>query len=287
MTGYGKAIYFNENIDLEIEIKSLNNRFIDIRLKLPTEFAEMENSIGDLIRRKILRGKVEVKFNLTSKHIPEFVIDEKKLENFAEFSNSIQEKFKSPIQLSIEFIMNELNLIKKDNQYNINLYGILIDTLEEAIQKHQESALAEGNAMKIDILNSMKKIEHAIMFIETIYPLHKEKTYALMKTNIEEMISDKLPAEKLKDIAVEAAIYYEKNNVNEEIKRFLSHLNEFMKTCNYQTDNIGKRLQFIIQEMQREVNTIGSKFCTEESFNYILICKEELEKCREMIQNVE
>jgi uncharacterized protein (TIGR00255 family) len=287
MTGFGKAIYFDENIELEIEIKSLNNRFFDIRQKLPVEFYELENQIADSIKKKIQRGKVEVKINFNQNLSKQVSINQDKLIQFKQLLNKIMTKIDSPIQIPLDYLVSELQDNKNDEKI-IELYqNTVFETLEKALEKHQETAFREGSAMKQDMLKSMQCLQAALDEIQAMYPAHKEKTFAMMRQNIEQLIGNKIPAERMKDIALEAAVYYEKSDVNEELKRFYSHLKEFLKTCENRAENIGKRLQFILQEMQREINTIGSKFCTEESFKHILICKEEIEKCREMIQNVE
>ena len=287
MTGYGKATLVNENITIEVEIKSVNSRFHDIRIKLPAELNDLEINLTNHIKSKIHRGKIDCKISISDNRLPEVVIDEKKADFWGRNIKKISKKMETQLTVPIDIIYTDLNIITTKTNFTEHDKKLVVTVFNMAIEKHQKMAYNEGNRMKTDILNSLTNAEIAIKNIQSCFPAYKKETYDNLRKNVEKMLGEKLDKDKLKDIAIETAYYYEKSDVNEEIKRLYSHFKIFMDTVNNKSENIGKKLAFILQEMHREINTIGSKFSTKVSFPHILIVKEEIEKCREMVQNVE
>jgi len=158
-------------------------------------------------------------------------------------------------------------------------------TLDEAITAHQKMALTEGDSMKEYCFNSLSTMSSALNKIETEFPKYKKEIYSRLKDNIEELLGAFTKEEDHKKLLLETAIYVEKADITEEIVRLNNHIDKFSALLEEKTE-LGKKLNFILQEMHREINTIGSKFNSTKVFDDIILIKEEIEKCREIIQNV-
>ncbi len=191
------------------------------------------------------------------------------------------------IPLNIIFSENDIISIQKKELHNKDIRNLILETVTEAILDHQYMAIKEGQSMKKYLEKSMKTCSKSIKTLEELFPLYKKDLFEKYKKNIEELISDKLDEEAVKKITLETSIYVEKADVTEEIIRLKDHIEKFNEKLKDQDLETGKTLNFILQEMQREINTIGSKFNTVKAFKEILSTKEEIEKCREIVQNVE
>ena len=289
MTGYGKANYFDNNYELEIEIKSVNNRFLDYKFYSPREINYLEMNLRDRLRRKIKRGKVEVRINFSDKRLPKMVLNKEKLKIFWDIFNEAKEFLKIKAEVSLEKILeeNEVIQLKEKNINNKELEEIIHRLFDKALLEHQKMALDDGASMKKSITDSIGKIQNALKAIKSASPKHKEASFTNLKTRIKEMLAEELTEESYKRLMLETAIYIDKMDINEEIIRLENHLSKFEETIRENDNEIGKTLNFILQEMHREINTISSKFNAGDVFSEILLIKEEIEKCREMIQNVE
>ena len=141
--------------------------------------------------------------------------------------------------------------------------------------------------MKKFLQDSFKVITKALRKIESEFPKYKKKIYQKMVKNITHILETKLKDDDYKRIMLEAALYIDKADVSEEIIRIKDHIEKFLNILKEKKNEIGKTLNFILQEMHREINTIGSKYNSKIIFSEILIIKQEIEKCRELVQNVE
>ena len=287
MTGFGKAEFFDDRFEITIEIKSVNSRFFDAKFYLPRELFFLENSFKTILNNKINRGKIETRTTFNDKQMPELTLDENKLKSYFTLSQKANEILNTNIDISLENLLKENGVViaPKSSYKNDEVINIFESTLRDALSQHQKMAGIEGNSMKIFLSNSLKTMEKSITIIEAEFPNQKKKIFQKMNDNIAELLQNKLSDENLKRVALEVAFYVEKSDVNEEIVRIRNHFSKFQKEL--ENENIGKKLNFILQEMHREINTIGSKFSTNNVFDDIILVKEEIEKCREMVQNVE
>ncbi|HHE38985.1 MAG TPA: DUF1732 domain-containing protein [Candidatus Cloacimonetes bacterium] len=186
------------------------------------------------------------------------------------------------------FFLEKEILKQKEEKYEQNdIEKKVLITLKKAINEHQKMALIEGRAMKKFIKKSFNEMIKALDKIKKEFPNHKKKIYLKMMKNIEQILDSELKDDDYKRVMLEAALYIEKADVNEEIIRIEDHIDKFLNILNEKENEIGKTLNFILQEMHREINTIGSKYNSKTIFSEILTIKEEIEKCREIVQNVE
>jgi len=287
MTGYGKSIYSGEDYMIEFEIKSVNSRFLEIRINIPRELSFMEMEINNIIKDRINRGKISGRISLISFKPPELKINAIKLkaynEVFAKIKQITGNKDDIPLQLFLENeeIVYQSDDLSKDN----DLKSKIITVVEDGIKDHQDSALKEGKSMHDYMLKALKEMRESLSKIEVAFPAYKTEVNEQIQSHAKELYGNQLGDEELKRLALEIAIYVEKSDVTEEIVRLHHHFNKFQETI-YNDDDMGKNLNFILQEMHRETNTLGSKYNHNAIFEEMINIKEEIEKCREIVQNI-
>ena len=288
MTGFGRSVYENEGREYLIEIKSVNNRFSDINIKMPRSFNYLEEKIKKEVLKSVTRGKVDlyITFNNNSDkgktiklntEIAKVYIDElKKLSKEAEIIDNINimDISKFPDVLNIKMEEDSEEIIEKE----------LMIALSEAIKSFIDMREKEGSKIKQDFENRMKIISEKIEKISNISTGLVEEYIVKLETRIKELLkTDVVDQTRL---AQEIVIYSDKCSVQEELTRLRSHIGQFLNLTN-ENNAIGKKLDFLIQEMNRETNTIGSKANNLEITNLVVDIKTELENIREQVQNIE
>lgn len=287
MTGYGRAKYLDENIDLEIEIRSVNSRFLDLRIKQPYHLSFLEAEISKLVKKEIVRGKVDIYINLNILKIPEMELNEELARSYWKIYSKAKEVIGTNAELPFSKLLAEKDVINigKDKIDEDDIGKIVINTLNNAIKLHQKMASEEGDSMSKYCLSSLTKMRTSLQQIEQEIPIYKKGIYSQLKNNIKELIGELIKEEDHKRLLLESAVYVEKADITEEIVRLQNHIDKFADLLE-EKDGLGKKLNFILQEMHRETNTIGSKLNSTKTFDEIILIKEEIEKCREIIQNV-
>lgn len=288
MTGFGRSVYENEGREYLIEIKSVNNRFSDINIKMPRSFNYLEEKIKKEVLKSVTRGKVDVyiTFNNNSDkgktiklntEIAKIYIDElKKLSKEAEIIDNINimDISKFPDVLNIKMEEDSEEIIEKE----------LMIALDEAIKSFIDMREKEGSKIKQDFENRIEIISEKVEQISNISTGLVEEYIVKLETRIKELLkTDVIDQTRL---AQEVVIYSDKCSVQEELTRLRSHIAQFLNLTNENTA-IGKKLDFLIQEMNRETNTIGSKANNLDITNLVVDVKTELENVREQVQNIE
>lgn len=287
MTGFGRARFENENRNYNVEIKSVNHRYNDITIKLPRSISYLEEKIKKEISSHISRGKVDVFVNFENnsaegknikinKELASIYIKElKELANQNSINSEIQvtEISKFPDVLTIE------NLEDEDTIWN-ELKVVLREAIDNFIQMREN----EGNKIKEDLYTRAQKVYNKVCKISEYSTGLVEDYVVKLETRIKEILNmDVVDKDRL---AQEIVIYADKCSVEEEITRLKSHINQFIELLDTTTP-IGKKIDFLIQEMNRETNTIGSKSGSLDITNLVIDIKTELEDIREQIQNIE
>ena len=287
MTGYGKATLSRENREYQIEIKSVNHRYLDMNIKMPRTISYLEEEVKKTIMTYVKRGKVDVFITFENnstegrkiqinKEIASVYI--KELKKLAEEENilaniEVTEISKYPDVLSIQNEQNE-EKIKQE----------LIEVTKQAVQKLVEMRSAEGSKMAQDLLQRVEEVQQNVTKIS-------DQSTGLIQdyvVKLESRIKEILPNHEIDPnrLVQEVVIFADKCSVQEEITRLNSHIAQF-KNFLQAEENIGKKLDFLIQEMNRETNTIGSKANCLEITNKVIDIKTQLENIREQIQNIE
>ena len=287
MTGYGKAKLHREGIDLELEIKSVNGRYLDLRLYLPREIGFFEYTLRKRISEFLSRGTVEVRTSFTDHREPAILLNEAKLKKYNDIFRKAAQALDMEDKITLETLLNEPGIIESANNLDedATLNELLREALELALQELGKSLSAEAADIRKTITASTELMLEAVQQIETEIQPYKEELFAGMKTRTAELLQSYNNENLEQRLFQELAIYIDKYDIHEELSRLRSHIATLLQTLEKAEDN-GKSLNFVLQEMQREANTLGSKFSTAKTFKHILTLKEEVEKCREIVQNV-
>ena len=288
MTGFGRSTYENEGREYIVEIKSVNNRFTDINIKMPRNLNYLEEKIRKQILSNISRGKVEVsiqlnnnsdlgkKINLNTDIAKKYVEELKKLSEETNIIDNINimDVARFPDVLNIRIDEEAEEVIEKE----------LFTALDSAIDSFLDMRQKEGSKIKVDLENRIEVIKQKIEQISSISAGLVDEYVVKLETRIKELLkTDVVDQTRL---AQEVVNYSDKCSVEEEITRLKSHISQFLNLLN-ENIAIGKKLDFLIQEMNRETNTIGSKANNLEITNFVVDIKTELENIREQIQNIE
>lgn len=289
MTGYGRGEFENELYKFKVELKAVNHRYNDILVKMPRHISYLEESIKKIIKEKISRGKVDVYVNL--EYISESAIDVKVDIPLAKSYKNALESLKSELGLDDEIRLNNILSISevvRTERRELNedmIWEILRGAVNMALSNIMSMREAEGQELKNDILLKLENIESNVKEIELRSPLvvleYKEKLQERIRTLIDDRTV--LDEDKLNN---EVVFFADKSSIDEEIVRLASHIKQFREILN-EEDSIGRKLDFLIQELNREINTIGSKANDIIISKYVVELKAELEKVREQIQNIE
>lgn len=288
MTGYGRATYEIDAREYVVEIKSVNNRYSDISIKMPRSISFLEDKIKKLISNAITRGKIEVFVSFTNnsdigrnieinREIAKRYIEEmRKLASEQNINSNIEviDVMKMPDVLNTKIDETAEEVIKEE----------LIICTNEAIKNFISMREVEGEKIKEDLEKRINVISEKINKINSISTGLVEEYIVKLEKKVNELLKPNVVDETR--LAQEIVIYSDKCSVEEEITRMKSHISQFLSLLDKDNSN-GKRIDFLIQEMNRETNTIGSKANNLEITNYVVDIKTELENIREQIQNIE
>lgn len=287
MTGFGKARVRENNIEVDIDIKSINGRFLDLRIYLPRELNYYEHIVRKQCSEHLSRGTVDVRITVTDHREPNIKLNPTKLIKYHEIVQQAQEVLDISGEIDMSFLLNEPGIIEIDGrpEDDQGLNELLDRGLGTALDSLIESQKKEAISIRDILEKSCRLIQTQLTMVEAEIQPYKEELFRSMKARTTELLGSYTTENLEQRLFQEIALYIDKYDIQEEITRLRSHINTMIESLK-RTDEIGKNLNFILQEMQREANTLGSKFSTAKSFTFILSIKEEIEKCREIIQNV-
>ena len=288
MTGYGSAESRNKKYTFNVEIKSVNNRFMDIVLKTNYSSIPYEKEIVSLVKKRCFRGRINININIIENNEEnKQTLNKNSLSSYLSIVKQIKKEVKLDDSISLDNILNFPEIISKKNinEIHIAYKNTILRTLKSAINDLNSFRKAEG----INLYNNIKKIYNVINTkikrIEFLSKTHSKKEMFYYKNKIKSVFPDynkKLDNDR---IYQEIAIIMEKKDINEEIIRLKSHMKLFNSYL-INRDNVGKKINFLLQEMSREINTIGSK-SDKIKINHIVVdMKDNLEKIKEQVQNI-
>lgn len=286
MTGYGRG----ENTDLIsfiVELRSVNHRFLEIRVRLPKPWLLLEEKIKNYIKKRISRGRIDVFVNFEAESLPiDVKIDKNVVKNYYKMLVELKSEigFEGPIDLSLLSMLTEAFYVQEQVPEQQELWVLLQPALQEALDNLVNMKLKEGETLWHDTLMRLNIIEDNVAKIQNradIVPGEYRQRLLQDVKSLSEGIQ--LDNDRLE---IEVALFAEKSNITEEIVRLKSHISQMRETA-YGKGSIGKKMDFIVQEMIRETNTIGSKSSDNDITRNVIEIKSELEKIREQIQNIE
>lgn len=289
MTGFGRAKYINEGREYTAEIKAVNHKYSDISVRMPRSISYLEEKIKKEVSSKVARGKVEVNitFNNSSPIGKNIKINKEIAKTYiAQLNELISETdIRNDISaMSISKLPDVLEIQEDDDEEKI--WNEIQNPLKEALESFIKMREIEGNKLCEDIKKRIEFISEKTDFISQNSTRLIEEYVVKLETRIKEILkTDVIDQTRL---AQEVVIYSDKCSIEEEVTRLKSHVLQFNELLNKnEFIVVGKRLDFIIQEMNRETNTIGSKSGSLDITNSVIDMKTELENIREQIQNIE
>lgn len=288
MTGYGKGVYEDGQIKLTVELKVVNHRFLDIGIKAPKQFNFAEDALRKTIKSGLVRGHVDVYVNYEdNREIKnEVTADYALAAQYYELSQNIASKIGLSNNVGVYELLKtpDVVTIKVGDMDEEELLKALNGACVQAIENLDKMRIKEGEAMKADVLAKTAEVEKLVSEIEKLAPdmtaVHREK----VRERVQEYLAG-VSVDEEKFIN-EMAFYADKVAVDEELTRLKSHISH-LRSIVEKGGAIGKQLDFVVQEMNREANTTGSKCCDINVANLVVALKSEIEKMREQIQNIE
>ena len=289
MTGFGRGEYKDDNYQFLVECKTINHKYADINIRLPRKLSFLEDKARILVKDYIKRGRVDlyIKLELLGSEDVNLKFDEELATQYVSILKQIKDKFDLVDDKSVMNIAKFPDVIKTEEKEDDEdkLWSMLKVALENALLKLKEMRSEEGKKLAEDIQNRCDLLKNYIEDIEkysyNVVIDYKEK----LKNRISDMLEDPSIIDESR-LAQEVAIYADKSSITEEIVRFKSHIEQLKNTV-VKNESIGRKIDFLIQEMNRETNTIGSKSSDLNITNLVVEVKSELEKIREQIQNIE
>lgn len=289
MTGFGRGEFGNELYNFKVEIKAVNHRYNDIIVKMPRHIGYLEESIKKIIKKQITRGKVDVYINLD--YVNESAIEIKIDIPLAKSYMKSLEKLSAELDLQDNIRLNNIlglseiiRTERKELDEDIT-WDCLKKALDMALLDILSMKVTEGEELKDDMVSKLDLIENIVLEIEKRSPLVVLEYKDKLKDRIAELLDKDANVDEER-IAYEVVFFADKSNINEEIVRLKSHIKQFVAILRDE-NSIGRKLDFLIQEMNREINTIGSKANDVLISQNVVEIKSEIEKIREQVQNIE
>ena len=281
MTGFGRGNAGRGKNRIDVEIRAINSRYLDTKFRgIQLDF-QLEQEIKKIIEKEIQRGSVYVHVELTNDlDSRKFTFDKDRFESLRDIIKSVYVSYGQ--RLSLSDVVTTNDLLKTENTPLIDS-KVVIKAIGNAIVQLKEMRAKEGEVILDDINGRVKFLEEALNQVEDISGKYNSEKQLILKNKISDLIND----EKLDEsrLMQEVVYYMERSDITEEIVRSKSHIHQLKKYLEMQ-EPVGKRLNFLLQEVVREVNTIGSKSPQTEITLQVVEMKSELEKMREQLQNL-
>lgn len=288
MTGYGRAQKILNGRDILVEIRSVNHRYFECNLRVPRTYNYIEEKLKARLKQRIARGKVDVSvtINIIEGRDSEIAINIGAAEGYVNALRSVSQELKVADDLTLSKLIKlpDIFNVQKTPDDEEQVWGDVAQIADEALESFVNMREAEGEKLRADVLGKTDLILDMVEKVEAISP----QTVENYRNRLYQKLSEILEAKDIDQqrIVTEAAVFAEKIAVDEETVRLRSHISQFRDLVD-SSESIGRKLDFIVQEMNREVNTIGSKAQDLNITRLVVDMKAELEKIREQIQNIE
>lgn len=289
MTGYGQSVIDVNHYRIKVEMKSFNHRFSEIMVRMPRQLFQFEDQIKKVIQSHIYRGKVDIFVNIEGQDLVKknLHVDWDLLDQYLQLANKVKERVGMNSELKIQDLLFQEQIVSIDEEdaKDKEIPTLLLKATENAVQKLMEMRIQEGNSLKEDLSNRIKNMETKIHSLKSYAPNVAQMYRERLKKRVQEFLDGKLEVDESR-MLTEVAIYADKSNIDEELTRLNSHIKQFLLTME-EGHVIGRKLDFIVQEMNREVNTIGAKANDVHISREVVELKSEIEKIKEQVQNIE
>lgn len=289
MTGFGRGDSQVGDKCFQVELKSVNHRYMDVSIKLPKKFTYLEENIRKVIKSQIQRGRIEVYITYESvgKSDVNVTVDMPLANEYLKALLKIEEELsvKSDITTSLIARFPDIIKVEKKEDNEDEIWQCLEEALRNALSRLVVMREEEGNKLQADLLKRINKTKDFVAQVKERSPIIVQEYKQKLIERVKEILDEDFSLDDNR-IAAEVALFADKSNITEEIVRLYSHIDQFKNTLE-EKDAIGRKLDFLLQEMNREANTIGSKANDLAIANLVINIKSEFEKMREQVQNIE
>ncbi len=287
MTGFGQGEASTATSSVTVEVRSVNHRFLDLAFKLPRVIQNREADIKDIVRAKLARGRVSITINIESPTAGRAItINEQVLETYLTQLRAFARKHQLDERLSLDTLMQlpEVVTAKELEPGEDEVWPLVEKSLTAALDACTRMRVEEGKALEKDLVHRMQLIDRTVSAIEKLSPEVAKQQVEALRKRVAQLAGDVQVNEDR--IAVEIVMLADKTDFTEEITRLRSHEAQFNKALK-DGGEVSKKLTYILQEMHREASTIGAKASGSEVIQHVVVLKEETEKLREQVQNLE
>lgn len=288
MTGFGRAMAEKDGYVISVELKSVNHRYFEFNCRLPRQYGFAEEKLKSYVNSKVSRGKVDCFLGIEALDTDnaDVVVNHTLASAYIKAMNELAQEYSLKNDISSVSISRfpDVFVLKKTDEDEEKLWGYIKEVADEAIEKFVAMRETEGEQMKKDVLSRADYILDCVSFIESRSPQTVKEYNDKLIARVHELIGDASLDENR--IIQEVAIYADKVAVAEETVRLRSHISQ-LKEFLENSEPIGRKMDFLVQEINRETNTIGSKACDVDIARKVVDIKAEVEKIREQIQNIE
>ena len=289
MTGFGRGQAQSNGLVITVEIRSVNSRYCEVSARLPRQLAEYENNIQNLVKQSVTRGRVNIQFQIESAADSGGSVQVEKgaVRTYVQLLTQIKEIANIDEPISLAHLLTFPDLVKsldESTEADETVWLAVKEAVEDGLQNLKQMRTQEGQALKMDLEARVDAIEHRLKIVEQRAPERVDESRAKLMDRLKEIFEDdRIDKDRLE---LEITLLADRLDVTEECVRLHSHLQLFREALN-SADPVGRKLNFITQEINREINTIGSKANDKRLAHIVVEMKEELEKIREQIQNIE
>lgn len=288
MTGFGRSEIVKGNRKISVEIKSVNHRYLEAGIKMPKKLNVFESRMRDLLKKYATRGKIDIFINYEddSESQVNLKFNQNIADEYMAIFNNMSEKYNLKNDMTVGGLARFPEVITMDEvqEDEEELWHFIEEAMKAALEQFVNTRILEGENLKKDLLGKLDHMEELVAFVEKRSPEIMKEYRSKLESKVKELLGDTTIDESR--IATEVIIYADKICVDEETVRLRSHI-EHAKKCLNEDGGIGRKMDFIAQEMNREANTTLSKANDIEISNAAIDLKTEIEKVREQIQNIE
>ncbi len=289
MTGYGRGLFQDENYKIVVEVKTLNSRYLEMQVRVPEGLGEAEVEIRRQVKSQLARGRVDITCTVETNSAPNLNVDSAAVGRYLEIADYLRRQFKLAGELDLSTLIQlpgvitaKSEAIVPDPQLFKQHLALALSQALEAVNAMREQ---EGHAIREDIVERLRNIERSLSRIELQAHRLFEHYRQRLEQRLRELTVGVLPLDETR-LAQEAALYADRSDISEEIVRMKSHIAQFYELLEADGE-VGKRMDFMLQEMGREINTMLSKAAAVGVAEHGISIKAEIEKLREQAQNLE
>jgi uncharacterized protein (TIGR00255 family) len=290
MTGHGEARRHADGVDVAVELRAVNNRYLKVSTRLSEGYGALEPEVESLVRQHMRRGTLQVNVRIEREASPEdYRLNETVLAGYRQQLEAQYRRSGSDRPVQLEWLLGLPGVVREGGDHGEAVeavWPLVEETLRESLQELTRMRAEEGAAMGADLRANGREIAQRLQAIEERAPLVVDAYRRRLTDRLNKLLEGCGVSVEAGDVVREVGVFAERSDISEEIVRLRSHLEQFSAIAEEPESN-GRKLEFVIQEMLRETNTIGSKANDAEIARHVVDIKTVIERMREMIQNVE